>query len=291
MNYKKLIKKFYLVSISLTLLTALFLTLSFVTSFDNVNGYFNEGILPILFRITLIAGVLLAIGSAFFIPKKEIIKTDDSIEKHKNAYLILAVALLICAVGSCLITTVGQPMSPTIDELRFQFLIRFTLAILGAFSFALFILLCALKGGYKYHPLKVLFLLFSALFPVLINMVNETNLYRHTNSAENVLTAVFAISLLVYILYEGKRIFLGEHSRWHFVGMLLVSHTGLSLSISYVIAYLFGAVNEETRLYQIAIILLISAFVEIELVRFVLTSNLHSKEEVKEEETKGETDE
>ena len=102
---------------------------------------------------------------------------------------------------------------------------------------------------------------------------------RHSNSVENLLTSIFAISFLIYILYEGKRIFTGEHSRWHFASMLLALHTGLTLSVSYFMAYGFGAVDERSRFRQIVLILIISLFIETELVRFITQAESHTKEE------------
>ena len=79
MNFKARIKTIYRTSTLLTLISTLFLILSFVLSFDEVNGYFEGGILPVLFWISFILGIELSLASAFLLPKNEIIKTDDSI--------------------------------------------------------------------------------------------------------------------------------------------------------------------------------------------------------------------
>ena len=262
MNYKSRAKAFYSISIILTLLSILFLTLSFVFSFDELNGYFEDGILPILFWIVFILGMAAPIVSALLLSKNEIIKTDDDIGKSKTGYAIFAGLLALFAI----IFKIFSMSSYS------------TTAILGACSFMLYLVLCV-SSGHQYNWLKALSLLLSIIFPLATNTENTLVLERHSNSIENLLTSIFVISFLLYILYEGKRIFTGVHSRWHMASMILASHTGLSISIAYVIAYGFEAVNEITRLPQIAFILIISLFIQFELFEFIRRSEAHTKEE------------
>lgn len=262
MNFKTRIKTIYRASTLLTLISTLLLILSFVFFFDEVNGYFESAILPVLFWICFILGIALSLASVLFLPQSKIIKADDSIEKAKSAYISLAAILAIFGIAFNFFSTSKY----------------FTIAIAGICFFVLFIALCV-TSGYKYTHIKILALLLSALFPVLINMENGLVMNRHSNSVENLLTSIFAIAFLIYILYEGKRIFTGEHSRWHLASMLLASHTGLTLSVSYFMAYGFGAVDERARLRQIILILIISLFVNTELVRFITKAEAHTKEE------------
>ena len=51
--------------------------------------------------------------------------------------------------------------------------------------------------------------------------------------------------------------------------MLLFTHTGFSLSVSYIIAYFTYDVNEKLRFYQMILIFILSLLVEIEIIRFV----------------------
>lgn len=269
MKFKKNTKNIYIFASALTVASTVLLTLSFALSFDAINGYFTSSALPILFNVCFTAGILFSLASVLLLPRKEIIKTENSTDDHKLIYIIFAAVLAICSIVVNL----------------FAFSTYLTIAIAGACFFALFILLLITKGGYKYSHLKLLFLLLSTLFPVLINTENSKDMYRHSNSVENMLTSVFVLAFLVYILYEGNRVFSGIHSRWHFASMLLLSHTGLSLSISYIVAYIIGGVYEKTRLYQMVLILIVSAFVEFELIRFVKLSNSHTKEDWDEMET------
>ena len=239
MNFKTRIKTIYRTSSLLTFASTLLLILSFMLSFDEVNGYFESCILPVLFWISFILGIALSLMSVFLIPKNEIIKTDSLLGKVKSTYIALAVILAILAIAFNFFSTSKY----------------FTIAIAGICFFVLFIALCV-TSGYKYTHVKILALLLSALFPVLINMENGLVMNRHSNSVENTLTSIFAISFLIYILYEGKCIFTGSHSKWHFASMLLLTHTGLTLAVSYFIAYVLGGVNERARLYQIILILI-----------------------------------
>ncbi len=263
MNYKSLTKTIYTAITLVTLLSIILLTLSFMLSFDSKNGYFTKGIFPILFNVAFVLGALLSLAAPFLLKKGQIIKSNVSIDREKPIYIAFISLLIICVVAFNFFTLSKY----------------FVIAIMGVCFFAFFLLLCVMKGGYAYSHLKIIFLLLTALFPVLLTMGNDMQIYRHSNSLENKLAAVFAISFLIYILYEGKRLFTGEHSKWHFASMLLASHTGLSLSVSYLISFALGGVNEETRLYQIIVILAISSFIEYELVRFIKKSESHTKEE------------
>jgi predicted Na+-dependent transporter len=192
-----------------------------------------------------------------------VIKTDNQIENQKIAYAIFIVLLGVSSVGFNIFTITKYSSS----------------AILGMCFFTLFVVVCFLKGGYKYSHSKLLLLLASILFPVFVTLENNLVMNRHSNSVENMLTSIFSIAFLIYILYEGKRVFSGEHSPWHFASMMLLAHTGLTLSVSYCIAYLLGSVNETSRLYQIVLIFAMSSFVEFELIRFVRNAKSHTKEE------------
>ena len=262
MNFKTTVKRLYKANSLITIISTLLLILSLVMSFDEINGYFEGGIFPVLFWISFVLGIALSVASVLLMPQKEIIKTDVSLGKAKNTYIALAAILAIEAIVFNLFSTSKY----------------FTIAIAGICFFVLFIALCV-ASGYKYSHIKILALLLSALFPVLINMENGLVMNRHSNSVENLLTSIFAISFLMYLLYEGKLLFTGEHSKWHFASMLLASHTGLTLSVSYFMAYGFAAVDERSRLYQITLILIISLFIKTELVRFTTQAESHTKEE------------
>ncbi len=262
MDFKRLIKTLHGVSSLLTLISTGLLLASFLFSFDAVNGYFVDGILPTLFETVFILGIYLSIGSIFAFRKKQIVKTSNDIKRWR-IYTILAAALIILSQ-------------------IFNLLVQnkyFTAITVGVCFFALFVFCCTIKGGYIYGHVKLVFLLLSSIFPLAMTIDNNSVIYRHSNSVENTLSSVFAIAFLIYILYEGKRLFSGEHSRWHFASMLLISHVGVTLSASYIIAYLLNAVNEQTRFYQMFLILIMSLFANLELQTFIKDAESHTREE------------
>ena len=266
MDFKRLIKNIHLSTSLITLISIVLLTLSFVFSFDAKNGYFVDGILPIMFQIFFVLGIILSLACAFAIKKDKIIKTENTYIKQKQIFLFFAATIIIFSVVFNLFV---------LDE-------YFTEEIIGLCFFGLFVFLCAIKGGYEYSHLKLLFLLLSSIFPTFAMLDTANDMERHTNSVENMLTSIFAIAFLMYILYEGNRIFSGEHSRWHLSSLLLISHTGLVTSASYMIAYLLGKVDEQTRFYQMVLILVVSLFAALELQRFVKDAEARTKEEWRE---------
>lgn len=261
MNFKHLVKITHRATSLLTFITTALLLLSFIFSFDMVNGYFMDGILPIMFNIFFIIGIVASFGCAFTFRKNEIVKTENSDKLQKITTSFIAGALIVAS-----------------------FVYRVTngktnLAIIGVLFFALFLAISSNKGQYTYHWSKVASLLLSSLFPLIMAIDNNSVMIRHSNSVENMLSSVFGIAFLIYILYEGNRIFKSEHSKWHYASMLLLTHTGFSLSISYIIVYLMGLATESIRFSQMIIVFIISVFVEIELIFFIKNATSHTKEE------------
>lgn len=262
MDFKKLTKALYITVTVLTALSALSLLASFMFAFDMTNGYFTNGFLPVIFKIVFALGAVVSLASAFAFDKHKIIKTDNTV-KGWRFLIILAAALVI------------------LSQIFNLFALNkyFTFAAVGICFFALYVFFCAAKGGYAYSRFKLVCLLLSAVFPVIMTIDNDAVMHRHSNSVENYLSAVFSIAFIMYILYEGKRLFTGSHSRWHFPSMLFLSHSALSLSLAYIIAYLSYDVNERIRFYQMILVLLIGIIAEIELWRFVNNAESRTKEE------------
>ena len=253
MEFKKLTKIIHTAVSILTAISAILLFLSFKFSFDALNGYFTDALLPVLFKLTFALGILLSLSTIPMQSKNKIIKTENLAGKFSKAYITIALILVLCSLGA-----------------NFLFAHKlFSIMIASTCSFAIFIISCAGKRGYQYSHAKLLLLLASIAFPVIANLDNSRVLYRHSNSVENSLTSVFTIAFLIYILYEGNRLFKGVHSRWHFASMLLLTHAGFALSSAYIAAYLTYSVNEKFRFYEMILIFIISVFVEIELIRFV----------------------
>ena len=275
MDFKHLVKIIYRTLSLITFASVILLLVSFISSFDMVNGYFTKGILPVLFEIFFVLGIILSFTVIIPLRKGEIVKTHNDTRKQKNLFLALAIILFICSF----IFNVLVPNK------------LFILSTLGACFFAGFAVMCALMRGYEYSHLKLVCLLLSAAFPLFMVIDNNSVVVRHSNSVENKLSSVFAIAFLLYVLYEGKRIFTGEHSKWHFASMLLLTHTGFPISISYITVYLMGIATETTRFYQMILVFIISIFVEIELIRFCRNALSHTKSEWEEIESTEKTDE
>ncbi len=247
----------------LTLLATIFLFISFISSFDMINGYFIDGIFPTLFKLSFVLGIVFSLTCIFSLKKQEIIKSNNELNNLKYTYIALAIALVI---GASIYYSLATSMYAN-------------LILIGVDCFALFILFCAISKDSEYYHLKLICLLLSTLFPLPIVIDNNSVMYRHSNSVENTLMSVFAIAFLIYILYEGKRIFTEEHSRWHLASMLLLTHIGFSMSISYITVYLMGVATEKTRFLQMILVFIVSLFVEIELIRFTKVAESHTKEE------------
>lgn len=262
MNFNRLTKIIYIAVTSMTLCSTLALLLSFILSFDSINGYFDDGALPILFKVTFVLGIILSFASPFVFRKCDKIKSGENSTSLSFAYAFFAACLALCSILFNIFTASKY----------------FTIATIGVCFFAFYVIMYAFKEGYKYSPLKPLLLLLSAIFPIIITIDNNSVIYRHSNSVENILTSVFGIAFLIYILYEGKRIFTGAHSKWHFTSMLLLSHVGTSLSVSYIVAYIFGSVNEKTRMYQMILIFIISIIGELKLISFIKSARAEQSE-------------
>ena len=261
MDFKQHTSTTFKVISFLTLASTILLLLSFMFSFDALNGYFTNGLFPVLFEIAFILGIILSLVSAFAFDKHKIIKTSNSDHNHSNTKLVLAVLLVICAAIFNFITT------------NFYF----SISLLGIGFLAIYTFLNRGESAYQYSHTKLMCLLLSLVFPIVMNFDNGLVVYRHSNSVENTLTSVFVIAYLIYILYEGNRIFSRAHSRWHFPSMLLFTHTGFSLSVSYIIAYFTYDVNEKLRFYQMILIFILSLLVEIEVIRFVKKADSHTQ--------------
>ena len=263
MDFKHRIKIVHRTISLLTLLATALLLVSFISSFDMINGYFIDGVFPTLFKLSFVIGIVLSLTCISSFKKQEIIKSNNETSKPKYTYIALAVALVVAASIFYTITTS----------------VYSNLILLGVDCFALFILFGAISKEDEYYHIKLICLLLSALFPLPIVIDNNSVMYRHSNSVENTLMSIFAIAFLIYILYEGKRLFAGEHSRWHFASMLFVTHVGFSISVSYIMVYLMGVATEKTRFLQMILVFIVSLFIEIELIRFTKVAESHTKEE------------
>ena len=155
---------------------------------------------------------------------------------------------------------------------------------LGAISFGAYLVLSSLGKEQGYKPSRLLFLCLSALLPIGVSLENFFNVYRPSNSAENTLSVCAAVAFMLYILYEAKRMVYGETGRLYLPSLLLAFFSGSVLSVSYVIAYTAGALNETARFKDMLILLLISVYFACLIFRFISSEIQPIKPEITEEQ-------
>ncbi len=263
MDIKKKIKIFTYASVGLTTLSTLFLTVAFIRCFEFTEGYFTQGTSPILFSILYFLGIATSFATALIINKKTIIYTTNDVGAIQIPQMLAAIAIFVAVL---------------VGFLKFTSIILIW-SFYGAFAFAIYVLICNAKNGYKSSSTKIILTYASALFPIITMLLNNSNYMRHVNSVENILFSVFSMAFMTYILYEAKRLYEGTHSRWHFFSMLITLHTGISLSVAYIIAHHKNNFGDNTRFYQMIIVLIISIIVALELVRFANNASFYSKKE------------
>ena len=266
MNSIKSFKKVYNIANVITIAVVLLLLLCFAFSFDTDNGYLNKTPLSFLFMVTYLAGIIISVLTIFIPSEFEVLKSSNTIEGMAKSYYTAAciACILFGGLGTFLTNDVLDSHTTMV-------------AGLGLMFFGIFILLMLVMDGYTFKFPKLIFLFLSISLPVILSLGNTKNYVHHINSTENILCVFFSISFLLYILNEARRICLGYHSNWHFASMLLTYITGLSLSGSYVIAFIFNSVKEGYRFYQMLIILIVSIFMGIELKHFLYTVEPQSK--------------
>lgn len=278
MHLTKLFKKRYISMLAITAVVTLLLLLCFVFSFDAENGYFDRGALPIIFYVAYGAGAVISLLSLLIPSEFETLETPDVVDQKSKPFFLAS------AIATVLLGGLSFTMPQESTDLKI------TLGIgIGTICFGIYVIYTSIVG-YRYDLLKLVFLFFSMSLPVMLGLGNNSNYYRHLNSVENILTALFSISFLVYILFESRRVAHGRHSGWHFVSMLWMLMSGASLSIAYFVAFMLDKVTESYRFYQMLIILSISAFMAFESNRFVrtltpkATQTFQAKEPTKEHE-------
>ena len=263
MDFKKKLNLSFKATLILTTLSTILLIFCFKRCFDATEGYFIKSIPPIIFSIIYILGIVFSLTSIFVFNKNYITKTKNEIGKTQIFYIAIATALALSVLACNLLSDNTFLMYGSI----------------GLGTLIIYIMLSASKSGYNPSSIKIILIYASIIFPASMKLCNDTNYVRHINSVENVLTTVFGLSFMMYILYEAKRIHEGVHSRWHFATMLLTLHSGISLSLAYIFAYLTDSVNEPVRFLQMISVLLVSLFVGVELYRFINEADSKMQEE------------
>ena len=244
------------------------LLVSLLYYFEAENGYFVRGeVTPVLFWAFFLFGTMLCIVPAFFTRRAESVRTDDLIwGKDKTALALVGTVVVVLGAINLLFNAISRD-----DTVCLLFSI-------GQFAFGSYLLLVAVKG-YGSSPTKSVLLFLSGLIPIASMLNDNSNYMHHMNSVENTLCAVFGIAFLIYIIYEGNRIATGTHSRWHFPAMLFVSHAGLAFSAPYMLAYVFGAVDDDMRFFRAIVIFMITVGIRVLLERYVNIADSHTDAE------------
>ena len=261
MNLKPKLKIITYATLILTAICALLLSLCFFLSFDNDLGYFNNtNILPLFFKAFYIIAVLyIVISNLVYIKCKKITFQKSPLQPSLKA-VSLSVGALSVIYAIC--GFVLDMISKTNDSYSLM-------AFLGAASFGGFLIFVSLKDGFEYHSTKLLLICFAAFFPFGMTMKNIFDLYRPTNSVENILAVCFAVSFLLYILNEGKRMMNESVVRSYFVSLLFAFFSSATLSAAYIAAYIGGAVTEADRFREMLLCLALSVYFACVLFHFV----------------------
>ncbi len=263
---------------ALTFLSTFFLTLCLVLFLEPNEGYFavGEGVpLRAAFAAVYLLGLALCVVCGFLTPRGKAQQAENAVSGSHKLRFTLA-GTLIVLLGTLEIL------------LNLEHSVEISLIVgVGACLYGLYMLLVGARSGFEARVPTVLCLYLGVCMPLGISLGNTSNYYRHINSVENDLSTVFCISFMIYILYEGNRLTSGAHSRFHLSAMLATLHSGVSLAVAYILAYLSGTANETSRLYQMFLVLAVCIAVVLELARCLSIDPPHhdsdSQEEISEE--------
>ncbi|MGM9632723.1 MAG: hypothetical protein ACI3XL_06510 [Eubacteriales bacterium] len=257
---KKLIRIIYALTTALTVLSSVLLFSAFLSAFDAELGYFNgNNALPFAFQTVYALTVLGSLVSGFAFAKDEVLTPGTQVSGGtKSAHALIGVALVLLGTLSFYLD-----MGIAYSGAQAYFL------GIGSCGLGLYYLIIALKESYGRTKAKCACIFVSIAFAMGIVVQNNSYLGRAMNSVENTLGNIFAVSFLMYILYEGKRLCFGEENRWRAASLLFVRACALSYSCAYILAYLVGAVNESGRFYQMLYLLLVGVMADITLRNFM----------------------
>ncbi len=252
MNEKISLKSAYRLIAVFTAVSAVLLFILFTAFFDPDSGYFDTST-----NATIVKS-LFAISSVFcfaisLIPAKlqEIHSEKKVILLSPVATQVAAAAVIVLGAFQIAITSLGL-IHPTPKA--------YQLCGLGCIAFGVYLLL-RYKQNFSVPPIVFLALLALGCTLPIGTIIGINSTYtRHINSVENTLTVAFSIFYMLYILYEEK-LLRGMTSRFYISSALLTSSSGITFSVAYIGAYLFGSVHESARFVQAFLILAISAAV------------------------------
>lgn len=247
--------------LALLLICATLLTLCFFGSFDKTLGYFEgDSSLPYLFRAAYTVAIAFILISCYLYIKCKKMSTEDAILPPFFKVICLSVGALaliysVYGLAVALITSTAPVYT--------------VISYIGALAFGGFLICAFAKGGFEYSGAKLALLCLSVFFPLGLAMKNVIYLFRPSNSVENILSAVISISLLIYILNEGKRMTSGTVTRAYPASLLLSLFSSATLSASYIAGYIGSAVNEVERFRDMLLCLALSIYFACALFTFI----------------------
>ena len=252
MNYKQKTQWLRVASYALSCVSTILLFLAFMLDFDAANGYFEGGVLSIAFIAVFVLGFVPPIAGLFVNKKDATIKELPNPDGNKNALAIFGTLLILAGVCEILFDkTAHETISMLVG--------------IGICGFGIYFLILAVKSRADLTLPKLFALLLSACMPVGMILGNNANYHRHINSVENALSAIFAVCALLYILYEGNFAFKSVFGGVYFPAALVALHSGTTISLAYICAYICGIVSEETRFYQMLLVLLLCVSIRVRL--------------------------
>ena len=252
MNYRQKTQWLRVASYALSCISTILLFLTFMLDFDATNGYFEGGALSIAFIAVFALGFVPPIAGLFVNKKDAIVKELPNPDGNKNALAIFGTLLILAGVCEILFDkTAHETISMLVG--------------IGICGFGIYFLILAIKSHADLTLPKLFALLLGACMPVGMILGNNANYHRHINSVENALSAIFAVCALLYILYEGNFAFKSVFGGVYFPAALVALHSGTTISLAYICAYICGIVSEETRFYQMLLVLLLCVAIRVRL--------------------------
>lgn len=258
MNIRMRLKSIIFVTLAMTLICVLLLTLALFLSFDGKLGYFTKSPLPSLFKAFYIVTAAYIAVSCFAYLKKRLIyaKTTDLSRDFKVVWLAIGTVAAIYAISDLVISILNK-----------SFVVYGAISVLGALALGAYLVYSAIRPAVPYDPTRLVLICASSLFPIGLVLENHFNVMRVANSVENILSVCASCALLLYISSEAKRNICRRVNSMYFASLFLSFFTLACLSVSYIIAFVGGAVDQPDRLRDMVFMLVIAFYLACVVVR------------------------
>ena len=260
MNTRTRLKSIVSVTLIMTLICVILLTLALFLSFDEKLGYFANGSLPSLFKAFYTVTLAYIAISCFVYLKKRLIyaETNDISRTFQPLWIAVGAVAGIYAISDLIISALNGSLAHYGMLSSSNAFLLVALSSLGALSLGAYLIYSAIRPAVPYDPAKVVLVCLSALFPIGVMMKNHFNVVRTVNSVENVLSVFAACALLLYICSEAKRNIYRRVDGLYFASLFISFFALACLSVSYIIAFIGGAVKDSDRLRDAVFMLVIA---------------------------------